>query len=79
MATIVEKWVEQGVREGLLAGIEVSLELKLGADGLHLLPEIYTPALRSRRRIEGIEHVDLLRAVPPAIRRASSPDDLRRL
>lgn len=56
------------MRQGLLAGIEVSLELKFGEAGLQLLPEIYK-----------VEDVDVLRAVQQAIRSASTPDDVRRI
>jgi hypothetical protein len=55
------------VREGLLTGIEVSLEVKFGEEGLRLLPEIYR-----------IEDPEILRAVQKAIRTAQTPEDLRR-
>ncbi|MCI0458307.1 MAG: hypothetical protein L0Z62_15190 [Gemmataceae bacterium] len=54
--------------EELLAGIELGLELKLGAQGLQLMPEI--------RQITDIEK---LRAIRQAIRTATTPDDLRKV
>ncbi|MGH2544118.1 MAG: Rpn family recombination-promoting nuclease/putative transposase [Ardenticatenaceae bacterium] len=72
MATLAEKWfgqgLEQGRREGLLAGIQLGLELRFGAEGLRLLPEIAT-----------IEEVGVLRAIHAALKTAGHPDDLRRL
>ncbi len=59
---------QKGLREGLLVGIEVALKLKLGGDGLRLLPEI--------RQIADPEK---LRAVQLAIETASSADELRKL
>ncbi len=56
----------QGSRSGLLTGIEVALDLKFGAAGLALLPEI-----------RAIADVVLLRAVLGAIRDAASVDALR--
>ena len=56
----------QGSRSGLLTGIEVALDLKFGAAGLALLPEI-----------RAIADVVLLRAVLSAIRDAASVDALR--
>lgn len=56
----------QGTRSGLLTGIEVALDLKFGAAGLALLPEI-----------RAIPDVALLEAVLSAIRGASSVDELR--
>ena len=71
MSTIAQKWLEQGkregVRKGLLIGIEVSLEIKFGAESLHLLPEIYH-----------IADPGILRVVLKAINTAKTPEDLRR-
>ncbi|MDI6795129.1 MAG: hypothetical protein QME81_20065, partial [bacterium] len=64
MATLAEKWVEQGMREGeregerkgekkgLLEAIEMGLNFKFGQEGLDILPEI--------RRVQNI---DVLMAV----------------
>jgi hypothetical protein len=54
--------------EGLLAGIEACLEVKFGAEGLQLLPEI-----------REFMSVDMLRAVLDAIRTAASPDAVRQV
>ncbi len=58
----------QGLETGLLEGIEVALDVKFGAEGLELMPEL--------REIR--DHV-LLRKVVAKIKTASSPDDLRRV
>ena len=88
MATIADKWVEQGkqqgleqgkqqgmeqgleqgMRQGLLDAIEVDLELRFGADGLRLLPEIAK-----------VEDVDVLKAIHVGIKQMNTPDELRRI
>jgi hypothetical protein len=62
---IVER---MGMEKGLLRGIEVSLEMKFGAEGLELMPEL--------RQIQ--DHV-LLDRILARIKTADSPDDLRRV
>jgi hypothetical protein len=57
-----------GYRRGLLAGIEVCLEVKFGQEGLKLLPEI--------RKLEDHE---VLEAVLEAMKTADSPDEVRRV
>jgi hypothetical protein len=54
--------------EALLEGIELGLELKFGAAGLQLMPEI-----------KQLTDVEMLRGVLQAIKTAASPDELRRL
>jgi hypothetical protein len=58
----------RGLEKGLLQGIEVSLDVKFGAEGLELMPEL--------RQIR--DHV-LLGKVLAKIKTAASPDDLRRI
>jgi hypothetical protein len=60
--------MEKGLREGLLRGIELALELKFQAGGLQLLPEIHQ-----------IADVDTLEKVRQAIRTATTPDELRQV
>jgi hypothetical protein len=57
-----------GMEKGLLEGIEVSLDVKFGAEGLALLPEI--------RELHGHE---VLRAILQTIRKASRLDEVRRV
>jgi predicted transposase/invertase (TIGR01784 family) len=72
MATLAEKWFQQGERKGerkgLLRGIELGLKLKFGHDGLKILPEI--------RRITDTK---LLATVHDRLRTADTPDALRRI
>lgn len=68
MPTLAEKWIEQGLRRGLLEGIEVGLELKFGSEGVEILPEIYQ-----------IEDVDRLRAIHKGLKTVQSLEELRRV
>jgi hypothetical protein len=54
--------------EALLEGIELGLEVKFGAAGLQLMPEI-----------KQLTDVEMLRGVLQAIKTAASPEELRRL
>jgi hypothetical protein len=54
--------------EELLAGIELALELKFGAEGLELMPEI-----------KQLTDVEVLRAVREAIKPAANADEVRRV
>ena len=56
------------MEKGLLQGIEVALDMKFGAEGLELMPEL--------RQIQ--DHV-LLGKILARIKTAASPDDLRRV
>ncbi len=66
MATLAEKWVEQGLQQGLLSGIEVALDIRFGRKGLGLLPEIYK-----------IEDLNVLRAIHKGLKTVSTPEELR--
>jgi predicted transposase/invertase (TIGR01784 family) len=70
MSTIAEVLVEQGrvdgLREGILESIGIVLELKFGAQGLQLLPEI-----------QQIADVDLLRHVQKSLRTVATVAQLR--
>ena len=57
-----------GMEKGLLEGIEECLQLKFGAEGLKLMPEL-----------RELQDHELLRAVLRAIRTAASPEELRRV
>jgi hypothetical protein len=65
---IMTNWERMVRTEVLLGGIEVSLEIKFGADGLKLLPEI-----------RELQDVEMLEAVQQAIKTAASPEELRRV
>lgn len=58
--------LEEGLREGLLPGIELALKLKFGQAGVVLMPEI-----------RQIEDVALLQAVQSSIEFAATPDAVR--
>ena len=59
---------QEGRREGLLSGIEVALDVKFGADGLALMPQI-----------AAIDDVVQLQTIQSALRTAATVDDVRRL
>lgn len=62
-----ERGLQRGRQEALLEGIEQVLEVKYGADGLQLLPEI-----------RQIQDLAILQAVLHAVKSAAQPDELRR-
>jgi hypothetical protein len=62
----IERGRQEGRREGLISGIELALDLKFGAAGLALMPEIRT-----------IADVATLQAIQNAIRTAVTPEDVR--
>jgi hypothetical protein len=64
----VQQGIAQGMRRGLLNGVKLGLELKFGAEGLKLLPEV-----------RKIEDVDVLYTIQEAIVSVNSPTDLRRI
>lgn len=72
MATLAEKWVEQGKKEGrkegLLDGIETGLELKFGSEGLRLLPEI-----------QKITDCDMLTSVSRGLWTVKNLDEFRKI
>lgn len=57
---------QSGLRQRLLDGIELALELRLGVDGLQLLPETIR-----------IDDVGVLKAVHNGIRSAARLEELR--
>jgi hypothetical protein len=64
--TSIERMAKQeGVREGLLSGIEVALEIKFGNEGLKLLPEITQ-----------IEDIEVLRTTFKSLKQVQTPDEL---
>ncbi|MEI2691083.1 MAG: cytosolic protein [Anaerolineae bacterium] len=62
----LEQGIEQGKREGLWTAIQLGLDLRFGAPGMALLPEIYK-----------IEDVDVLKTITDAIKTAKNPEELR--
>lgn len=66
--TGAERYGRKEAAKHLLAGIEVGLELKFGAAGLALLPEI-----------REIEDPDLLQRILQSVKHADSPEAIRRL
>jgi hypothetical protein len=59
---------ERGVRQGLLAGLELGLELRFGAEGLRLLPEI-----------SNLTDLATLRAIHEGLKVATTVDEVRRI
>ena len=74
MPTIAEQWIQEGERrglergreEGLMNGLALALELRFGEPGLRLLPEIEQRA-----------DAGTLQALMDAIKRVTSPEELR--
>jgi predicted transposase/invertase (TIGR01784 family) len=66
MATLVDEYIDIGRRQGLLNGIQVSLNLKFGAAGLALMPEL-----------SAVTDTATLEAVNDAILTARTVDDVR--
>jgi hypothetical protein len=78
--TLAQQWLDEGreegreegraegLREGLLKAIELGIELKFGAAGIALLPEIYSLA-----------NVNVLRALQEGLRRIDNLEDLQRI
>jgi hypothetical protein len=64
----VTSWERIGQVRGLLDGLAVALELKFGADGVALLPEL-----------RQITDPEVLRRVAERIKTATSVDDLRQV
>jgi hypothetical protein len=62
----IERGRQEGRREGLISGIELALDLKFGAAGLALMPEI-----------RAIDDVATLQAAQNAIRPAATAEDVR--
>jgi hypothetical protein len=56
----------RAIRQGLLEGIELGLELKFGNEGLEVMPEV------SR-----IEDIEVLKSVRDSIKRITSLQELR--
>ena len=66
VTSIERKAKQEGVREGLLSGIEVTLEIKFGSEGLELIPEITQ-----------INDVEVLKAIQSGLRHVNTIDELR--
>jgi hypothetical protein len=66
VTSIERRAKQEGVREGLLSGIEVTLEIKFGSEGLTLVPEITQ-----------IDDVELLKKIQSGIRHANTIDEVR--
>ncbi len=66
VTSIERRAEERGLRQGLLEGIELCLELKFGIEGLEVLSEV-----------SQIEEVEVLKAVQEALRRVTTLQELR--
>ncbi len=60
--------MQEGIRQGVLEAITFGLDLRFGAEGLRLLPEIET-----------LPNLPLLRAVKEYLKTARTPEELRRI
>ena len=76
MATLVERWIEQGRQEvrqeekrnGLLSTIQMGLDIKFGDEGLRVFEEI-----------QKIQEMDVLQAIRDKIKAVSALGELRRI
>jgi hypothetical protein len=64
----ITSFERHGLRKGLLQSLEACLDVKFGAEGLKLMPEV-----------KEITDIDVLHAVLQAIRTAASPGELRQV
>ena len=64
----IEKGKEEGIREGILESLPTTLEIKFGAEGLEILPEI-----------SQIQDLDVLRAVVAGIKTKKTVQELRQI
>jgi predicted transposase YdaD len=63
-----QEGLQEGIRQGVLDAISFGLDLRFGAEGLRLFPEI-----------ERLSRLSLLRAVQEHLKTARTPEDLRRI
>ncbi|MBF2008071.1 MAG: cytosolic protein [Chlorogloeopsis fritschii C42_A2020_084] len=68
ISSVERRSIQKGMREGLLEGIAMGLELKFGSAGLTILPEI-----------SQIQEVDILRAILTSIKTVNTLEELRRI
>ncbi|MCB9130605.1 MAG: Rpn family recombination-promoting nuclease/putative transposase [Anaerolineales bacterium] len=61
-----ESGMHEGLRKGYLAAIELGIELRFGADGLRLMPEI-----------SQIDDLDVLQTIQKAIKKAETLNEVR--
>jgi hypothetical protein len=64
----VQRGREEGRREGLLAGLAVALEVKFGAAGVRLLPEV-----------QAITDQEILEAIGERLKTATTPEEVRQM
>ena len=63
-----QEGLQEGIRQGVLDAISFGLDVRFGAEGLRLFPEI-----------ERLSRLSLLRAVQEHLKTAPTPEDLRRI
>jgi flagellar biosynthesis/type III secretory pathway protein FliH len=64
----IKQGIQQGIKQGLLKAIELGLELKFGAEGLRIYPEI-----------KKIKDIDVLEAISEAIKQANTLAEIERI
>ena len=64
----IQQGIQQGAREGLLKAIQLGLELKFGAEGITLYPEI-----------KKIEDMDVLDTISEAIKSVKTLEEVERI
>ncbi|RUR85116.1 hypothetical protein ACF3DV_17415 [Chlorogloeopsis fritschii PCC 9212] len=68
ISSVERRSIQKGMREGLLEGIAMGLELKFGSEGLTILPEI-----------SQIQDVDILRVILTSIKTVNTLEELRQI
>jgi len=62
-----KEWMEEGLREGLKPSLQALLEIKFGAKGLAVYPEI-----------EATDRIELLQELVRVIKEAKEPEEVRK-
>jgi predicted transposase/invertase (TIGR01784 family) len=62
----IQQGIQQGIRQGLIEAIEMGLQLRFGAEGYRIMPDIYP-----------IEDINILRAVKEAVKNVKTLSEIK--
>ncbi|WP_375473035.1 hypothetical protein [uncultured Nostoc sp.] len=68
ITSVERRGIQQGMRGGLLQGIEMGLELKFGSEGLTILPEIVQ-----------IQNIEILSVILTSFKTVNTLEKLRQI